>query len=100
VGFRSVQPLNGRIAGNDKIGIVAEALQAAIPNIAVNIIIGSRRQTKKTNVPYSSQHKANDDYMPPKSWRSEQLADRTEVHNARKGQKQHEVRAAPIGKIA
>src|ERR1700736_5137994 len=42
-GFRGMQPLHGRTAGNNKIGIVAEPLQAAIPNISMDIIIGARR---------------------------------------------------------
>ena len=62
-----MQPLNGRIAGNDKIGVVAEPLQAAIPNIAMNIIIGARGQPKKFNVPHSSQDEPNDDNAPRKS---------------------------------
>ena len=75
-----MQPLNGRIAGNDKIRVVAEPLHPAIPNIAMNIIISTRRQTKKFNVPHSSQDEPNDDNAPGnvsfKSWRSEKLTDR------------------------
>src|SRR6267378_4266813 len=79
-GFRSMQPLNGRIAGNDNIGVVAEPLQAAIPNIAMDIIIGARGQPKKCNVPHSSQDKPDDDNAPGnasfKFGRSEKLTDR------------------------
>jgi hypothetical protein len=50
-----MQLFNGRIAGNDKIGVVAEPLQAAIPHISMNIIIGAWGQPKKFNVPHSSQ---------------------------------------------
>ena len=95
-----MQPLNGRIAGNDKIGVVAEPLQAAIPNIAMNIIIGARGQPKKFNVPHSSQDEPNDDDAPRKSWRSEKLTDRQEVHDARKRQRGHEVRSTPIAEVA
>ena len=60
-GFRRMQPLNRGIAGNDKIWVVAEPLQAAIPNIAMNIIIGARGHSKKFNVPYRGQDEADDD---------------------------------------
>jgi hypothetical protein len=49
-----MQPLSGGIAGNDKIRVVAKPLQAAIPNISMNIIIGARGSPKKFNVPNSS----------------------------------------------
>ena len=48
-----MQPVSGRIAGNDKIGVVAKPLQAAIPNISMNIIINARGSPKKLNVPHS-----------------------------------------------
>ena len=66
-GFRGMQPFNGRIAGNDNIGVVAEPLQAAVPNISMNIIIGARGQPKKFNVPHRSQDEPNDDDAPRKS---------------------------------
>ena len=56
-----MQPLSGGIAGNDNIGVVAEPLQAAIPNISMNIIIGARGHSKKFNVPHGSQDEPNDD---------------------------------------
>ena len=59
-------PFSGRIAGNDNIGVVAEPLQAAVPNIAMDIIIGARGQPKKFNVPHSSQDEPNDDNAPGK----------------------------------
>src|ERR1700757_3186618 len=49
-GFRGMQLLSGGIAGNDKIGVVAEPLQASIPNISMNIILGGRGSSKKFNV--------------------------------------------------
>src|SRR4029077_10329927 len=74
-GFRSMQPLYGRIAGNDHVGVVTESLQPAIPNISMNIVIGSDRQPKKFNVPRSSQDEPDDYNSPGKSWRGEKLAD-------------------------
>ncbi len=62
-----MQPLNGRIAGDDKIGVVAEPLQTAIPNISMDIIIGSRGQPKKFNVPDGSQDEPDDDDTSGKS---------------------------------
>ena len=71
-----MQLSSGRIAGNNNIGVVAEPLEAAIPNISMNIIIGARGQPKKFNVPDSSQDQPNDDNSSGKSWRSEKLTDR------------------------
>ena len=71
-----MQPFNGRITGNDNVGVVAEPLQAAIPKISMNIIIGARGQPKKFDVPHGSQDEPNDDNTPGKSWRSEKLTDR------------------------
>jgi hypothetical protein len=71
-----MQPLDGRIAGNDKIRVVAKPLQAAIPDIPMNIIIGARGQPKKFNVPHSSQDEPNDDNAPGKSWGGEKLTNR------------------------
>jgi hypothetical protein len=79
-----MEPLSGRIAGNDKIGIVAEPLQAAIPNISMNIIVDARGCSKKFNVPHGGEDEPKDDNAPgdasfkfrPKFWRSEKLTDR------------------------
>lgn len=71
-----MQPFNGGIAGNDNIGVVAEMLQAAIPNISMDIIIGARGHPKKFNVPPSSQDEPNDDNSSGKFWRGEKLTDR------------------------
>ena len=49
-----MQSLHGRIAGDDKIRVVAEPLQAAIPNISMDIVVGARGQPKKFNVPQAA----------------------------------------------
>jgi len=95
-----MQPLSGRIAGNDNIGVVAEPLQAAIPNVAMDVIIWARGQPKKFNVPHSSQDEPEDDDAPRKSWCSEKLTDREEVHDACKRQRGHEVWSTPVAEVA
>ena len=62
-----MQRFGGRIAGNDKIGVVAEPLQAAIPNVSMDIIIGPRGQGKKFNVPHRCKDESTDDNAPGKS---------------------------------
>jgi hypothetical protein len=99
-GFRSMQSLRGRIAGNDDIRIVAKPLQAAIPNIAMDIIIGARGQPKKCNVPRRSQDEPNDDNASWKYRRDEKLTDRQEVHDARNRQRGHKVWPTPIAEVA
>jgi hypothetical protein len=71
-----MQRLRGGVAGNDKIGVIAKPLQASIPNISMNIIIGARWHPKKLNVPYSSQGEPNDDNASGECWGSEKLTDR------------------------
>src|SRR5438552_13852618 len=99
-----MQSLKPRIARNHKIRVVAEPLQAAIPNIAMNVIIVARWQPKKFNVPHRSQEEPNDDNTPRnasfKSGRSEKLTDRQEVRDARKRQRGHEVGSTPIAEVA
>src|ERR1700732_2280711 len=95
-----MQPFSGKTAGNDNIGVVAEPLQAAIPNISMDIIIGARRQPKKFNVPHSSQDEPNDDNALRKFWRSEKLTDRQEGRDSRKRQRSHEVRSTPVAEVA
>jgi hypothetical protein len=63
-----MQILNRGIAGNDDIRVVAEPLQAAIPNIAMDIIIGARGNPKKSNVPHSSQDEPNNHNASGKFW--------------------------------
>jgi hypothetical protein len=66
----------------------------------MDIIIGARGYPKKFNVPHSSQDEPNDDNASGKSWRSEKLADRQKVHDARKRQRGHEVRSTPVAEVA
>jgi hypothetical protein len=95
-----MKPFSSRIAGDDNIWVVSEPLQAAIPNISMNIIIGAPGQPKKFNVPNRSQDEPSDDKSPGKRWRSEKLTDRQEVRDARKRQRGHEIRSTPIAEIA
>jgi len=95
-----MQSPHGGIAGNDKIGVVAEPLQAAIPNISVDIVIDARGHSKKFNVPESGQYEPNDHNSPGKCWRSEKLTDRQEVYDARKRQRGHEVWPTPVAEVA
>ena len=95
-----MQRLNGRIVGNDKIGVVAEPLQAAIPNVSMDIIIGARGQPKKCNVPRRSQDEPNDNNASWKYRRDEKLTDRQEVHDARNRQRGHEAWPTPIAEVA
>jgi len=75
-GFGSMKPISSRIAGDDNIWVVAEPLQAAVPNISMNIVIGARGEPEKFNVPHSSQDEPNDDNAPGKLWHCEKLTDR------------------------
>src|SRR5882757_7516403 len=99
-----MQPFHGGIAGNDDIRVVAEPLQAAIPNISMNIVVVARWQPKKLDVPHGSQDEPNDHNAsgnaPFKFWRGEQLTDRQEVRDSRKRQRGDEVRSASIAEVA
>src|SRR5579862_3513823 len=101
-----MQILYGRIAGADQIGIVAEALQAAVPDIAMNIIIRACGEAQEFNVPESSQDEPNDDGAPGKTWCSasvpptKKLADRQEICDFCNCQSGHEPWPAPIAEVA
>src|ERR1700724_3533152 len=95
-----MQPLSGSIAGNDNIGVVAEPLQAAIPNISMDIIIHARGHPKKFSVPHGSQDEPNGNSVPGESWSSEKLTDRQQVHDAGKRQRGHEVRSTSVAEVA
>src|SRR5690348_12325298 len=99
-----MQPLNGRIAGDDNIGVVAEPLQAAIPDIAMDVIIDARGQPKKFSVPHRCQDEPNDENSPgngpSKSGRDEKLPDREEIGDAGKRQPGHEMGSAAIAEVA
>ena len=94
-----MQSLNGGVAGNNKIGVVAEPLQASIPNISIDILIGFRGHAKEFNVPYDSHNESNDDNVSGKFLSSEKLTNRQEICDACESQRGHEVRPAPIGEI-
>jgi hypothetical protein len=57
---------HGRIAWNNNVGVVAEPLQAAVPNITVDIIVHARGNPKKFDVPNSSQEDPEDNDSPRK----------------------------------
>jgi hypothetical protein len=78
-----MKTLRGGVAGNDKIGVIAEPLQAAIPNISMDITICAYGIPKKLNVPHSRQEEPNHDNTTAECWGSEKLTDRQEVHDAR-----------------
>ena len=75
-GFCGMQFLNGRSDGNNHVRVVAEPLQVAVLDIAVNIIIGPSRQPKKLNVPHRRQDEPDDDDVSRKSWLSEEFTNR------------------------
>jgi hypothetical protein len=71
-----MQAISGGIAWNNNIGVIAEPLQATIPNVSMNIVIGPRGHPKKLNVPHSSEDEPNDDNASGKCGASEKLTDR------------------------
>jgi hypothetical protein len=100
LGFGGMQLLNGSICRHDNIGVVAKPLHATIPNITMDIIIGTRRHPKKFNVPHSRQDEPDHDNAPGGPCRSEEIADRQEVHDARKRQRSKEVGSTSVTEVA
>src|ERR1700756_4712895 len=104
--FCSMQRFRSRIAGDDKVGVVAETLQAAIPNIAVNIIIGAWGQPKKRKGPTSGEGKTSQNHAPRKcrggagATSAKQFTNCEQVGNPRQCQENHEGRAAAVAKVA
>jgi hypothetical protein len=69
-----MQRIGRRIAGNDEIWVVAKPLQVAIPDIAINILLGTGGNAKESNVPYRCQNEPNDDHSSRKPRHSEKLS--------------------------
>jgi hypothetical protein len=88
------------IAWNDNIRVVAEALQVTVPNVSMNIVVSSRGQSKKFNVPHRSQDESNDHNAPGETWCRKKLTNCEEIHDSRDRQSGHEVRAAAIAEVA
>ncbi len=63
-----VQSGDRGIVGYHNVGVVAEPLQAAIPNIAANVVIGARRYREKRYVPDCGQPESYDDGALGKGW--------------------------------
>jgi hypothetical protein len=91
---------NRGITRNDKIWVVAKPLQAAVPNISMDVIIWARREAKKFNLPHGSEDKTHDNNAPRKSFRREELTDRQEVDDSRSRQRGHERRSTSIAEGA
>jgi hypothetical protein len=70
-----MEGLDSRIAGYDKIRVVAEPLQAAIPDVSVNIVIGARGHSQECDVPHRGQCQPNDNDLSRKAWFGEELTD-------------------------
>jgi hypothetical protein len=95
-----MHPLNRWVAGNDNIGVVAESLQAAIPNVTMNVIIGACGKPKKFNVPHGSQDQPEHDDTLRKSKKKKKLTDREEVDDARDRQGGHEVWSTSVAEVS
>jgi hypothetical protein len=61
-----VQPPDGRIAGDHDVRAISESLQAPIPDISVDVIVGTWSRPKIGNVPQRGQGKPNYENVPRK----------------------------------
>ena len=95
-----MQLLCRRIAGNHNVGVVAEPLKAAIPNLSMNVIVSASGKPKKFNVPQGGEDEPNDHNASRKSIGCEKLTDRQEVGDACEGQRGHEIRTTSVGEVA
>src|ERR1700746_3737196 len=95
-----MERLRSCIAGNDKVRVVAESLEASVPDISMNIIVGARRTPEKCDVPQSSHREPDDNESSRKSWRTEKFTDREQVHDACNSQGRHEGWSTPVAEGA
>src|SRR5215469_735137 len=79
--LRRVQFFIRGVAWNNNVRVMAEPLHAAVPHIAMNIVISARRPDKKCHMPRGSQREPNYDYVPRKATRTEQFTDSEEVQD-------------------
>jgi len=79
---------------------MTEPLQAPVPNVAMNVVIDSRRQSEKLNVPKCRHDQSEDDNALGKDWRGKEFTDREEVSDPRERQGRHEMRPPAIAEVA
>src|SRR5271166_4185542 len=77
-----VQGCKGGILRYHNVGVVAEPLQAAIPNVAAYVVIGTRGYCKKGDVPRCGQHEADDNHALWEVRCTEELADSEKIRKA------------------
>src|ERR1700704_6381037 len=99
-GLRCMQPGKSRITGNDDIRVVAEPLDAATPDISMDIVIRSRRLQQEQNMPHNSQPQPDDNDALWETWRGEQLTHGEKVCNAGNCQRNDEGGSTQAAELA
>src|SRR5690349_3529492 len=64
-----VQTDKCRVVWNYDVGVIAEALHAAVPQVSMNVVVQTRWHAQELNMPQSGQGKAEDDDALRKLWR-------------------------------
>ncbi len=81
-GFGGLQRGERGVVGNDNVRVIAEALNAAIPNVAVNVVIWPRGLQQERKMPHGRKHEPDDDYAAREFLREEELTNGKEVRDA------------------
>src|SRR5215831_18480204 len=76
---RCVQRVQRRVAGNEEIRAMTDPLYSSVPQIAVDVIIGTGWHLEKQQTPYRGQHEPDDDHALREHRRVKQLANSQEV---------------------
>ena len=98
-GFGGVQRGEGRIVGNKKIWIIPEALDAAIPDVAVDVVIQSRRQAQEEKMPEGGERKAKEEDARRETGSGRELAEGQKVADAGKGEGDEEGGSALVAEV-
>jgi len=95
-----MQRVERGVAGDEDVRVIAEPLDAAVPEISMNVVVRPRRHPEKRKPPYRGQHEPDDDDALRESLSREELANSQEVCAAGKAQRNDEGRRTQVGEVA
>src|SRR5258708_22568260 len=75
-----------RVVRNHDVRVIAEALHATVPNIAMNVVVWARWRSQKLEMPQGRQRETEDEDALRKFWRGEGFAEGQEVRDASNSQ--------------
>ena len=88
------------VTRNHDVRVIAKPLHAAVPNIAMNVVVYARWHSQKLEMPQCRKSETEDEDALRKFWRGEEFADGQEVRNASNSQGNKKGRFASAAEVA